>query len=142
MSQKILSEIYRNNFPTRKKNSLQKRLTDDEKRFILWCILEKWSSNRISETLKISIITVQRFKSQYKKTPSILLNFNLIQMTSRITRNEYFCLLCGNYILKEDIAENHLIEHFVKEKENFIHEKDLENNSKSVASKSNWIQEL
>ena len=142
MSQKILSEIYRNNFPTRKKNSLQKRLTDDEKRFILWCILEKWSSNRISETLKISIITVQRFKSQYKKTPSILLNFNLIQMTSRITRNEYFCLLCGNYILKEDIAENHLIENFVKEKENFIHEKDLENNSKSVASKSNWIQEL
>ena len=102
MVEQTLSDIYRNNFLTRKKQLLQKRLTDDEKRFILWCILEKWSANRISETLRVNIITIQRFKSQYKNTPSVLLNLNLIKMTSRIPRNEYVCLICGKYIIEEN----------------------------------------
>lgn len=132
MVEQTLSDIYRNNFPTRKKQSLQKRLTDDEKRFILWCILEKWSANRISETLRVNIITIQRFKSQYKNTPSVLLSLNLIKMTSRIPRNEYACLICGKYIIAENIAENHLIEHFIYQN----------NKPESIPSTSRWIEEL
>ena len=127
MPEKTLSDIFRNNFPSRKKQSLQKRLNDDEKRFILWAILEGWSSN---------IITIQRFKSQYKNTPSVLLNLNLIKMTSRIPRNEYICLICGKYIVEENTAQNHLIEHFI----------NTENkNPQKIKSKpqiSKWVEEL
>ena len=136
MAEQTLSDIYRNNFPSRKKQSLQKRLTDDEKRFILWCILEKWSSNRISETLRVNIITIQRFKSQYKKTPTILLNLNLIKMTSRIPRNEYVCLMCGKYIIEEKTAKNHLIEHFINT------ENKNPKKTESNPSMSKWIEEL
>ena len=136
MPEKPLSDIFRNNFPSRKKQSLQKRLNDDEKRFILWAILEGWSSKRISETLKVNIITIQRFKSQYKNTPSVLLNLNLIKMTSRIPRNEYICLICGKYIVEENTAQNHLIEHFI----------NTENkNPQKIKSKpqiSKWVEEL
>ena len=136
MVEQTLSDIYRNNFLTRKKQLLQKRLTDDEKRFILWCILEKWSANRISETLRVNIITIQRFKSQYKNTPSVLLNLNLIKMTSRIPRNEYVCLICGKYIIEENIAENHLIEHFINQ------DNKTESKTKPNPSTSRWIEEL
>ena len=111
-------------------------MNDDEKRFILWAILEGWSSKRISETLKVNIITIQRFKSQYKNTPSVLLNLNLIKMTSRIPRNEYICLICGKYIVEENTAQNHLIEHFI----------NTENkNPQKIKSKpqiSKWVEEL
>ncbi len=116
MVQPTLDERFRGSPPTRGRQDKRGWVTDEERRFMLWGLKERWPAAKIGRALGVNEATVRRFKRQISDDPLTVLDLGLLETTG-ISPDDgsYRCLICGNVMRGRDRIERHLLDHFFEE---------------------------
>ena len=115
MVQPTLDERFRGSPPTRGKQDRRGWVTDDERRFMLWGLKERWPAAKIGRALGVNEATVRRFKRQISDDPLAVLDLGLFETTGTSPdAGSYHCLICGNAMRGRDRIERHVLGHFFR----------------------------